>query len=75
MAGKTKKKRFILKNRYLVYLLILAGGITADIGVLIINSGKRVLSTSLIVIGGIVLFYSLYLVAQDRFYISSRAAK
>lgn len=75
MKPKKSKNRkipfFSLKNRYLAYILILLGGITADIGVLFINSEKKIMSVSLIVIGGLILFYSLYIIASDRFYIDN----
>jgi len=48
-------------------MLILMGGVIADIGVLIINSERRALSVMLIVFGGLLLFFSLYLIANDRF--------
>jgi len=60
---------FSLKNRWFVYTLILIGGIMADIGVLFINSDKKIMSYSFIFIGAVLLFFSLYLIAHDRFYI------
>lgn len=67
MARKPKNPFFSLKNRYFVYTLLLIGGITADTGVLFINSEKRLMSLSFIIMGAILLFYSLYLIAHDRF--------
>ena len=74
-AKKEPKPAFFsLRNRYFVYLMILAGGLIADIGVLLINSDKKALSITLIVIGAAAVFYSLYIIANDRFYIEGYKA-
>ena len=74
LKQKTAKKEqnpvfFSLRNRYLVYILILIGGLIANTGVLLINSERKALSVTLIVIGVVAVFYSLYIIANDRFHI------
>lgn len=70
MEQKGKEGFFSLKNRYIAYMMVLAGGIMADIGVLLINSERRSLSVMLMAFGALILFYSLYLITQDKFNIS-----
>lgn len=68
-AEEQKPGFFSLRNRYLVYVLILIGGIIADAGVLMINAERKELSIFLIVLGGALVFFSLYLITNDQFYI------
>ncbi|MFO8015824.1 MAG: hypothetical protein R6U32_01835 [Candidatus Woesearchaeota archaeon] len=55
-----------LKNRYAAYAILVAGAITADAGVLLINSQNKGPSIMLIVIGALAVFFALYLIASDR---------
>lgn len=79
LKQKTAKKEqnpgfFSLRNRYFVYIIILIGGLIADTGVLLINSERKALSVTLIVIGAAAVFYSLYIIANDRFHIKGYSA-
>jgi len=54
-----QKLKSLIENRFIIYAVLLIGGITLDIGVLIVNSSWKVLSISMIVVGSVLVLFAL----------------
>ena len=64
--SKQSTLKSLLENRFIIYAILLVGGIVLDVGVLIVNSECKVTSVSMIVIGSILVLFSLRILIEDK---------